>query len=263
LLSSVQLALFSGCIYVFIEPAHLAFKEFYMTKLENIVAHLEDAHELEKENHIAGAQDGYRCAITESLSSGVTEYSTREEACKFFEQNRLVELLEKVVELNKFLLVEVAAGRYSTTIIGGTYELILFVQFCWLLRRHELSNVFLEFAALEGIQKTQTKFWAEFYRAICSLIKNEAYEPVNLSLKGLERYWVTYLFVISDITNKRDPGVSINEMKRSFEKRNRDKRLKDDIYEIEGTAWCPAKWDFRGESILLYASEQYGVKLSQ
>jgi hypothetical protein len=230
-----------------------------MIKSERIVANLEDAHELEKENNIAGAHCGYRFAITESLSIGVTEYSTREEACKFFEQNRLVELLEKIVELNKLLLVEVAAGKYSTNIIGGTYDFIVFVQLCWLLRQHELSNVFLEFAALEGIRNGKSKFWAEFYRATCSLVKKEAYEPVNLSLRGLERHWRIYLFVISDITNKRDPGVSINEMRSSFEKKNKDKRLKDDTFEIEGTGWCPAKWDFRGESILLYASEIYEV----
>ena len=140
--------------------------------------------------------------------------------------------------------------------------MIVFAHLCWLLSQYKLSESFLELAAHEDMQKGEGKFWPEYYRAITHLRERKAYSPVTLALRSLERYWVTYLYVISDITSGRDPSATIAEMRHSFKKKNEDKRIKDDLYEIEGTVLCPAKWDFRGESILTYANELYGMNLS-
>jgi hypothetical protein len=233
-----------------------------MSKQKNISTNLEYAHQCEKEHDLTGARDFYGFAVTECLSLGVSAYPNKDQAVAIFSQYDLVNLLEKVAEINTLLLNEVATGKYSPSVIGGTYILIVFTQLCWLLRAYELGHVFLNFASIKGIQKTSTKFWAEFYRAINHFANKESYDPIALPLRGLEKYWAVYLPVISDVTNSRDAKASVAEMESSFDKRNKDKRIKDDIYEIEGTIWCLAKWDFRGESILLYASEIYGVNLS-
>jgi hypothetical protein len=66
-----------------------------------------------------------------------------------------------------------------------------------------------------------------------------------------------YLGFISDITNERDASISLELMRQSFTKRNKDKRVSTQGL-FEGSGRHPVQWDFRGEALVSYAAAKYG-----
>jgi len=151
---------------------------------------------------------------------------------------------------------EVESGRLPGSVIGGNYHDLVFAHLGWCLEEYPLGEWYVTFAQRAEVAELSTKFWREYARAMGALVAREQYHPIELKLRGQERYWMAYLNLIQAASNHQPLEAAKAEVEHTFIRRNADKRIRDDSYQIEGSAEHPVRWDFRYHSILKYVARK-------
>ncbi|PQO47228.1 hypothetical protein [Blastopirellula marina] len=186
------------------------------------------------------------------LAMAVVECGDVDEAQSWWATNVPGTLLERFAEVTRECVAQVDAGVVPASTIAGNYPHLVLTHLAWALGNFSLGEQFAEIAVRPDVLPLSTPFWREYARAIAALIAGSPYAVATLKLKGLEKYWHAYLPLIDAATNAQDLEAPLFEIDESFRRRNADKRIKQDQYEIEGSGGRPARWDFRRDGLVRY-----------
>lgn len=167
-------------------------------------------------------------------------------------KNDFLTVMSRYDEAVHKLIAGVNAGEYSASSVSGAYVHLVLVHAAWALGKYDLGTRFARIAKYAVSFKRGTPFWREYTAAINQLIDGQPYATPDLNLRGQEKYWQHYLHLIGAATQGRDMSKVIADIDQAFGKRNADKRIKDDNYELEGSAIHPVQWDFRKTGLLAY-----------
>ncbi|OAI53769.1 hypothetical protein AYO47_04145 [Planctomyces sp. SCGC AG-212-M04] len=193
-----------------------------------------------------------KSALTNLLSVAAETFASTSEAAAWLVEHNVPALLRSHKDgLSKLIGFSETEGVPVST-WAGNYLHIVFAHLAWTLSDHSLGEWYVATAIRADNCSLSTPFWREYARALSALVHGEQYERKELKLRSLERYWVTYLSLIEAATQGVKLGIIIAEVREAFAKRNRDKRIRDDNYEVEGSAIHPVQWDFRLEGLLGY-----------
>lgn len=163
----------------------------------------------------------------------------------------VVDVITFAIRLNEGMLAEVRAGSTPASAMGGTYHFVVFGHLALLAGHLQLARRFVALSTTPEARKTGTKFWNGYAGTLAKLLGlGEPEDAVPEKLRGGEKHWVTYVRWMESATSGDDPAVVLQELAESFARRNRDKRVQDDAYGVEGSGLQPVSWDFRLESLL-------------
>ena len=188
------------------------------------------------------------------LAIAVRDYSSAAEAADWLSSQNIRQHLTRYLDLSEALISDLQDNEIHASSIGGGYPNLSFSALAWAIEENDIGERFVRTLAHEEILKLTTPFWREYYRAVDSLIAGKTYKPAKLKTRGIETYWQAYLGLVECLTGNGDMSIAKATADRAFQKRNLDKRLKADAYEIEGSASEPARWDFRRDALISYAT---------
>lgn len=201
-----------------------------------------------------------RNIIYTTLSIGLEKYTNPQELVLFLKKKEIEKLILEVSTKMPLVFQKSKTENFSVSWAGSRYEIFTDIQICWLLKDFTISKIFLDWLKNKDLFKNTPKepFLEEYSKGIVSFSEKTDYLPIiNFKLKGLERYWANHLSLISKIISGEDFLLETLEIKKSFEKQNLDKRIKDDSLQIEGSFLHPIKIDFRTEALKSYSGFYY------
>lgn len=221
-----------------------------MTKKEEV---LEIFREGAKKNEAAGqmtlAAFDFSMAIMTLLSIAVTTQPSKEEVLKCLEAQDIRGLLARyltVVSAN----VERDDGVPVDSKVGSSYELSTFSHIGLLLGELEMTKRLVTLANLPEVKGATLPFWKKYSESLASFLKCEAIELPTLKLKGQQKYLWSYLRLMAALASQSGLDNALQEVEAQFQARQKDRSIKDDNWEIEGTGFAPSLFDFRKESLL-------------
>lgn len=186
------------------------------------------------------------------LAMAVVECGDVDEAQTWWATNAPATLLARYAEVTQECVAQVDAGVAPASTIAGNYPHLVLTHLAWALGDFPLGEQFAEIAVRPDVLPLCTPFWREYAHAIAALIAGRSYSAAAIKLKGLEKYWHAYLPLIDAATNAQDLAAPLFEIDEAFRRRNADKRIQQDQYEIEGSGGHPARWDFRRDGLVRY-----------
>jgi hypothetical protein len=207
-------------------------------------ANLRGALMRESQGLFGNAAMRYELAILDLVIIAVTQYDNVSSGVGFLSQRNASLHLEKVFDLMRRTQDSEEMGVFNTLAVAHAASL---------LNKHELAEYLIR-----RVQYPGDHFWNEFADAMNCLVLKHPYEPQLGPLSGVDRYWGVYLTFISDITNSRDPSGSLECMRQSFLKANKDKRLSAGAL-FEPSGLHPVQWDFRAEALKACAAHKYSL----
>ena len=185
------------------------------------------------------------------LSNAVKGCATPDEAMQYVSRWKLGDIFDRLCSVNDQIASGLRRGDAPQIAIVEDIEL---VHLAWLTDNWSSADRLLAIYTDRQITRffgPTTGLWKEYNRSIERLAAGQPYIAEVPKVKGYEQYWVPYLRLIEDLTHFRDPTPARQEVRASFEKRNRDKRLID--WEgMDGDGKNPVQWDFREFTILKY-----------
>ena len=188
------------------------------------------------------------------LAVAVSKYSSAPEAAAWLVQEGIHDYWSRHLTLLEVMFSELLQGERPASSMAGGYTHLAQSAFAWALGDDETGERYVRLQADERILTLDTPFWREYCRAVQSLIDGHAYEPATLKTRSYENFWVAYLELIACLTRQDDASDAVAEVDHMFHKRNTDKRLKTDAYEVEGSPTAQVSWDFRRDGLLAYAA---------
>jgi hypothetical protein len=191
-------------------------------------------------------------ALLNYLSVAVGDYSDADLAIKWLLQERIPTLLDNRLDETARLVAEVDAGKLPSSTISGNYEELVFAHLAWLFEAWDLGERHVQIAVRHDVRELSTPFWSEYSIAAESLVVRREYRVGELELRGQQKYWMPYLYLIEVACKGAPLDDALAGIDRSFAIRNTDNDFKDDHYEIEGSGRHPVKWDFRRWSLVNY-----------
>ncbi|MBB6429534.1 hypothetical protein [Algisphaera agarilytica] len=228
-----------------------------MSKFKVIESSIANADSWERKG-----QPGWVCKC---LSSALMNYlSVAVDECSDFEAGRQW-LLEQNVDgvLSRYLvaltsvLSGVENGGTPESVLGGNYHHLVFAHLAWAIDRFDAADKLIQVANRAGVREISTPFWCEYSAAMNKLAKSSPYSKSGpMQCKDLESYWAIYLDLIEKMSKSESTTEALAKLDESFKKRNADKSIKDDHYEIEGSGQHPVQWDFRKETLNAFAKRQ-------
>lgn len=218
-------------------------------KLELARLNLAEARRAQQRKDFIRSSSGYGDALLAFLSDSV--YCFEETAGIAHCVNvGVVKIIEEASSSYEALHSQISEGKASGAAAGNAYVLIVLCHLSLLVGSRSTATSFANLANNEHVRNLSTPFWDEYTRALLSICEESSYTvKYHRKLKGEELYWLVYLRICEAATHRRDCSETFEEAKAIFAKRNADKRLRDDIYEIEGSGLKPARWDFRLASL--------------
>jgi hypothetical protein len=183
-----------------------------------------------------------------SVTEQRDEASGRESLQKF----GVPELLRQHLEALNSTVAEVDEQRVPSSVIAGNYQYLVFAHVAWILGEIENGEKFVALATRPDVCKLGTLFWAEYGAAMQACVFQESYQVPSLRTRGQETYWVGYMRFIEAALAGTSMTSHIQELAQLFANRNKDSTIRDDAYEIEGSASLPARWDFRRLGLTSY-----------
>jgi hypothetical protein len=212
---------------------------------------LKDADEARKKGDIAKELHNLADGLKSLLSNGVKGCATPDEAIEYANRWAIGDSFDRLCSLNEQIASVLRQGDAPQIAIVSDIEL---VHLAWLTDNWDSADRLLVICIDRQVAKVfgpTTRFWKEYYRAIEHLATGQPYIAEVPKVKGYEQYGVPYLRLVEDLTHFRDPTAVREEVRASFEQRNRDKRLID--WEgMDGDGKNPVQWDFREFTILKY-----------
>lgn len=99
-------------------------------------------------------------------------------------------------------------------------------------------------------------FWSEYSEGVAALSSDTVWTPRPIKVAGYARHWYPYLELMSVWTRRAEDTAALARIQRSFEARNRDRRL---VADLDGDGHHPVNWDFRLESLRLFHTRRTGA----
>jgi hypothetical protein len=214
---------------------------------------LEIALRWRQSGNIPGELSTLSSVIRQFTGIAVEQFQTAAEGIAYLSANQIPTNLSRMAELNQQVYKALLRDRQPT--LGAVDQEIITVHVTWLLQDWPSGETLLQIALDPFVRKffPLTRFWAEYYRALGCLAAGEPYTPVIPKVRGYERYWVPYLNLVADLTNRRDVTASRQVIADHFTARNRDRRLID-WHMIDGDGKHPVRWDLREMSLIQFAA---------
>jgi hypothetical protein len=189
------------------------------------------------------------------LSKAVSSCDTAGDGIQILATLGTRECLRDVHRSFQELRGEVAAGKVPWAVIGGNYHLIVFSHIAALLEEGVAADALLAIANEQEVVRLGTRFWGAYAQGLKCLREKRDFEIPQLKLRsGLEQHWIQYLHLMNHAVRKESCDDCLKRIEHEFAARNRDAKIKDDHYRIEGSVLHPVRWDFRRDAILRTAS---------
>jgi hypothetical protein len=220
-------------------------------KIQSALSSVEIAKNWEAKNQPAWVVRCLSSALMNYLSVAVCEKGEVEEARVWLRQNEVDKLLAKYANSLKLTWQNVESGKLPASVLGGAYSHLVFAHLSWLLDAPDVGKFFALVGSGTEIAKISTPFWIGYARCFQSLVSGGKLPVVLSDLQGQEKYWASYISLMNTAMLGEDLQRATQIVDDAFAERNRDSSIADDSYEIEGTAQCPARWDFRKEALLV------------
>jgi hypothetical protein len=227
-----------------------------MTALESIPSSLLIADDWHRKHQPTWESQCLSSALMGYLRIAVTERTEPDGAIAWLKEQNILDVLRRHQFTLQELAAEVESGRLPNSVIAGNYQKLVFAHLAWCLEEYRLGEFYVAFSKRPDVIELSTRFWSEYASGMGALVVGEPYRPLEIPLRGQERYWVAYLTLIQAASSQQPLDASRIEIEKLFIKRNADKRIKDDSYQIEGSASHRVQWDFRFHSILKYIARK-------
>jgi hypothetical protein len=227
-----------------------------MVTIESIAASLRTADEWQKKGQPTWVSHCLSSALMGYLSIAVVEHNEPGIGIAWLKDQKVADLLRRQLATLQTLIVEVESKRLPGSVIAGNYDALVFAHMTWCLEQYALGESFVGFSERQDVGELSTKFWREYAKGMGALIRREQYHPPEMRLRGQERYWIGYLRLIEAACGKQPLDGARAEIDRLFIKRNADKSIRDDSYQIEGSPSQPVRWDFRCHSLLKFIEQK-------
>jgi hypothetical protein len=223
--------------------------------IESVSASLRIADDWHRKGQPTWENNCLRSALMGYLSIALTE-TGRELGMQWLKEHHVVDVLRRHQITLQEIAREVEGGRLPGSVIGGNYHDLVYAHLAWCLEEYQLGEWYVAFSQRAEVAELSTKFWREYARAMRALVAREQYHPIELKLRGQERYWMAHLNLIQAASANQPLEAAKAELENTFTRRNTDRRIRDDSYQIEGSADHPVRWDFRSHSILKYVARK-------
>lgn len=228
-----------------------------LKRQEFISIYIQGANNWRDKGVLAREVNSLSSALLNYLAIAVLDYKDSETAQNWFlSDDNYLSILNRYCESLASLVTKVDNGEVASSVIAGNYPYLVFAHLAWSINQIEAGEFFAEVAYHNEVMKTSTPFWQEYSRGINHLIEEQAYIISDLRPKGQEQYWLSYLRLIECATNRQDIESVTFKANNAFTKRNKDKTITDDVYEIEGSGLRPVYWDFRLDGLLNYIKKK-------
>jgi len=219
--------------------------------LESIEQGIATADIWEKKGDLPQMQRCIEGALMGYLQHAVRQPSFAE-AVALLREHDMERLLDRCLRGLTTLCDDVDAGRWPSSVIAGNYDHIVFSHVAWALGNRGQGVSFAEIARRADVLELSTPFWQEYSRGVEALLRGESYVPREMRLRSHEKYWVSYLGLISAASRGEPLDAAIQEVDVAFRRRNEQGKIDGDSYGIEGCADDPVRWDFRRDGLLAF-----------
>jgi len=213
----------------------------------------ETARKLKK--HHTAAID-FSTGLNFILTSAVNHYETPAAGIQFFTGEQAPRYISLCATETTMTMEQIRSGELNASIIAGTYHLLAIAHLAWLVGCDAEAKAFVDVANEPRLGWGAGKFWADYGKGMACLIEHRKYQPAQLKLKTWEKHWDTYREFMHAVTLGEDVSENLSQIRMSFEKRNRDRRLADN--DLDGSGHFPVHWDFRRESLIHFVRREYG-----
>lgn len=221
-----------------------------MSKLPLIEMSLKSAAGCEQKGNRNLAAWNYSTAIFAILSHAVSALPSFAAAKPFLDEQRTTEWLDRFNTLTALVFKEIEEGNAPASAIGGNYHLLAFAHVASLLDEPTLMDSMVTLANKAEVAKLSTPFWNAYAQSFACLRQHTMFNIPELKLRGQERYLIRDLALMQAVATGSNTSVPLGALDKALSERNADAKIKDDNYDVEGSARHPVQWDFRRESIL-------------
>ncbi len=226
-------------------------------RLEYALSGLDIADHWKKEGNILREESCVSDALMDYLAALVLDCDGIDDVrAAWSEDPRVSDTLLRHHRLLGEVVAKVDAGEVPNSVIAGNYPHLVFAHLAWALGEIEIGETYAKVASRDDVLDLSTPFWREYSRAVGCLVECQPYAMSDFKSKGQEKYWLSYLRLIECATNHNDLEPTISEINDTFARRNADKTITDDAYEVEGSGLQPVRWDFRRDGLLSYIDQK-------
>lgn len=186
----------------------------------------------------------------------VDEFSQPQDAITYLKINNLPEYLERFVLLNNDIYENFKSiPKHPFTQVSTDIDI---VHFAWLMEMDDEANLMLSISTDEEVwrYKPVVRIWKDYHRMVGAFVNGGTYEPNPPKLKGYEKHWLPYIYLMGNFTKSEDTAETIKLIDESFSKRNQDRRLQN-YPSFDGDGAHPVKWDLRRYTILEFGAKHY------
>ncbi len=208
---------------------------------------LEATRKWHRESNLAAENRSLSSVITAALRLAVTDHATPASGIAALHDLDCHEHLERMLDCNSRLCASLLDGGHPT---GAVSHNITATHVALMLGVPDLARDLLQPSLDSRVLNhfPLTPFWRCYAKALSGFVTQSSFALPNINLKGYEKHWMPYVFLMAAMVNGADTSDSIAIVDESFNKRNRDKRLTD--WEmIDGDGNAPVRWDFRKATI--------------
>jgi hypothetical protein len=214
------------------------------------------ADEWDRKNQPEWAIRSVGCALFDVLRYALVNQPDEQSGVSALLREGTATILQRHKRTLATLAQQVDAGKWPGSVLGGQFQQLVFAHVSWCLGEAALGEWYVQFAMRPDARELSTKLWNEYARAMSCLTHGDAYQAQPpAKLKGLEKYWATYLTWIECFTNRQSTEAAKREVESSFKQHNADKRIHD-VCMIEGSGQTPVGWNFRLCGLERYVSER-------
>lgn len=125
------------------------------------------------------------------------------------------------------------------------------VHLAWLLEEHaaaaRMVDIALDPVVVAHLPKA--RFWNAYFLALHGVARRRPFEPPQMKLGGLEKYWFSCIRLAAALASQTDTTTLVAAAQAEFERLNRDKRITDWL-SVDGDGRAPVKWNLRVTSLL-------------
>ncbi len=195
-------------------------------------------------------------ACRDLIRISVDEFSKPQDAIPYLKNQNLPEYLERFISLNNETYEKFQSHRkHPHTEVSNSIDI---VHFAWLMEMYDEAKLMVSISTDEEVWRYYpvVRIWKEYHRMVGAFVNRGTYEPNPPKLKGYEKHWLPYIYLMGNFTKSEDTAETIKLIDESFSKRNQDRRLQN-FPSFDGDGAHPVKWDLRRYTILEFGAKHY------
>ncbi len=226
---------------------------FFMSVKDEIICNsLRIARDWDKKENPNWSSRNYSTALFGMLSKVVQSHDNKNAGIAALVEEGAFDCLFAFLDSTRRLNEQVSSGNLPISVFGGNYHFLTFAHIATLLGQDQEALELLELSNKKEIAQLGTKFWRFYASSLWSLLSGEKFSFCEIKLrKGLEQYLISYVELMSALSKSENVDCILKKIDSNFTSRNADKKIRDDQFEVEGSAIVPVRWDFRKDAILM------------